>query len=469
MADDDALEGQGRERILKTVAISLPYGVNLRNFFLTEWGSTLLSDPEIRLVCVTGENVKLPPECSQYRDRIRLEVLRQPPPSRQEKWFNLFQQLAFLPYSKYLEYCFAPSLERRPWVRSLMRVVWDTGLYRTGWFKAAMVAVRRWWFYEPGYEHIFRDGGADLAVATRLFNTDEWRFLEAARRCGVKTAATISSWDNLHSYGYLPFRADCVIVWNSLMADEARLKHGIDADRIRIAAPAQFDLYFRPSDLEGRDRYFSGIGLDPSKKLVTFTTADILGDQPAVAELVYQTVVAEYLDRQMLVRIHPQEDPEPYRRLANGQAKLVVQIPGKSVPGVADRVFSGSDLKDLACLMRYSDVVINVCSTITLDASVADTPVICYRSLSGYSNRQEIQRIIAAHDQTHFRPLLDGGALLIADNETALRSQVDSIMGDRQFERQKREIARKLMAPTADGQSGRNLAALILELSEDRR
>lgn len=450
---------------MKTIAISLPYGVNLRNFFLTGWAAELCEDADVRIICLTGiaaGNAPVPPAASK---RVVFERLAFPPPTAAEWLLDTFQRLAFLPHSDYLRYCFEDHLRRYPWVRWVMEGIWRTGIFRQRWFLSFLQATRRRFFYHPTYAELFERERIDLAVATRLFNTDEWRFLEAARRAGVKTVAAISSWDNLHSYGYMPIRPDRVVVWNEVMRDEAVAKHGLDPQAIDVVGPPQFDLYSQPDNLPRREAYFARIGADPSKRLISFTTADILGDQPRMAELIHATVIAGQADRQLLVRVHPQEDPAPYRMLTERLPGLILDVPGKAVGGAADRLFSGQDFADLACLMTYSDVVINVCSTITLDASAADTPVICYRSLSPYSDKERMQRIIRAHDNTHFGPLLAAGGLLIADDEPALSRIVDAALADRSFERSCRQAARLLMVPQADGGAGRRLARLLLGLA----
>lgn len=448
---------------MKTIAISLPYGVNLRNFFLTEWAVELCSEPDVRVICLTGVEGANAPVAAIAKGQVVFERLDFTEPSAAERGLDAFQRLAFLPFSDYLTYCSEDILRSHLWLRWGMAAVWKTGIYRRRWFLSLLQAARRL-FYRPTYAELFRRERIDLAVATRLFNTDEWRFLEAARRAGVKTAVVISSWDNLHSYGYMPIRPDRVVVWNDVMRNEAVEKHGIAVAAVDVVGPPQFDLYGRPADLPRREEYFARIGADPTKRLISFTTADILSDQPRMAELIHATVIAGHADRQLLVRVHPQEDPTPYRTLSELLPAVILDIPGKAVAGAADRLFSRQDFADLAFLMTYSDAVINVCSTITLDASAADTPVICYRSLTAYSNKNRMQRIIRAHDNTHFAPLLAVGGVLIAEDEPSLSRIVSAALADRTYERQRRMAVRALMVPYADGAMAHRLARKLLEM-----
>ena len=55
---------------------------------------------------------------------------------------------------------------------------------------------------------------------------------------------------------------------------------------------------------------------------------------------------------------------------------VILQVPGEK-SGFQDRLFSYTDDIELGELMKHSDVVINLASTITIDAALFDTPIIC--------------------------------------------------------------------------------------------
>lgn len=454
---------------MTTIAFAMPYGVNLRNFFLTDWLTEMRRDLDTQLICLTGLTINHPMVAEYTDDRLSFEFLHPVMPGGGERLFNHFQRLAFLPYSDYLTCLYEKKLAAHPLLRWAIAPIWLSGLYRSTAFVNALQLARRAFFYDARYESLFGDGCIDLAVATRLFNTDEWQFLAAAQKKQIPTVAVISSWDNLYSYGYMPVKPDYVIVWNEIMKQEAIEKHAFSVDRVIVIGPPQFDLYFRLGELSPKTDYFARIGADPAKKLITFTTADILTDQPCMAALIYETVVAGHVDRQLLVRVHPQEDPTPYVDLRRHLPCVILDIPGRPSIGAPDRIFSRDDFTDLACCMGYSDVVINVCSTITLDASAIGAPTVCYRSLTPYTDKVRMKRVIDAHDADHFAPLVDGGALLIADDEPALARIVDASLADREYARHRREAVKKLMVPYCDGQTASRLGKALLALAAGKR
>jgi hypothetical protein len=447
------------------IVASFPHGANVRNFFLTDTYETIAA-ADATVVALTT----MAPDAAFVKEweseRVTFAPLCPYTPSKAEAAFDHFCRLLFLPGSDYLTYLYEPALKRRPWIKLPFLPFWVTGLWKAGWFVRSLRKLRVLFFYDDRYERLLKDARPDLVVATRLFDTDEWRLVEAARRLGIPTAGIIASWDNLNSYAYLPAAPDTTIVWNEVMKAEAVEKHGADPERIVISGPPQFDVYFRP-DLQGAPEEYRGkFGIGEGEKLVTFATADILTDQPAMAELIYETTVKGRPGRRFLVRVHPQEAPEPYAALKEKYPDIILDIPGAKQQGVADRIFTKNDLYDLARLMRFSDVVINVCSTIALDGSAADTPTICYRSLTVYGDKARVKRIIEAHDRTHFKPLVDIDGLWIADDEEALAAMVDAALADPVAGKAEREAAAALMIPRRDGTMARRLGDALLSLAK---
>jgi CDP-glycerol glycerophosphotransferase (TagB/SpsB family) len=387
-------------------------------------------------------------------------------PSKLEEIFNHFNRLLFLPFSAWLRYLYAPSLRKYPFIKAMLIPLWTMGIYRKKTVIGSLQRFREILFHKKCYDPIIDRHMPSLIVATRFFQTDEYHLFISAKRRGISTVLVVASWDNLYCYSYLPVRPDHLIVWNEWMKQDAIKRHGYSEENISIIGPPQFDIYFKKDSLPTKEEYFKRHRLDISKRLITFTTADILTDQQEVAKMIYKTVIERHKDRQLLVRIHPQEPFDKYINLPNRYERFFIDIPGKKASGSADRVFSKQDFTDLACCMSYSDVVINVCSTITLDAAVADTPVICYRCLDAYTDRERIKKVIHAHDQDHFRALIEVNGLSIAENNDHLSELVNAYLKNRNLHREKREAITSLMIPHRDGSMSMRLAERLIELMD---
>jgi hypothetical protein len=449
---------------MTTLLVACPYAVNLRNLFLTDSYPALAEDADLRLVCLTTMDPATPALRSLADDRVAFERIGTYDPGRVERMVDHFSRLLFLPSSAIMEVYYQPHLDRNPVLRAILKTLWAAGAHRSRGFIRALRGFRSGLLAGRRYDEIIRQYRPDLVATTRLFNTDEYRLLAAAKRSGVPTVHLVASWDNLTSYAYLPFWPDYLWCWNPIMTDEACRLHAFPRDRTEVVGPPQFDIYFRPETYPPRAEYLARLGLDAGLRLITFTTTDILSDQPALAERIWKAVIADHPDRQLLVRVHPQEDAAKYDRLRE-LARLVLDVPGSWAGTSADRLFSRQDFLDLACCMTFSDVVINVCSTITLDASAADTPIICYRNLEAYTDRAANEKMIEAHDRTHFAPLKAAGGLTIAATDRELAELVAGYLEDSTRHADRRRILTDLMIPRTDGGIGRHLGRRLGELA----
>lgn len=455
---------ESQESDLKTILICCPYAVNLRNFFLTDTFPTLIREKNVRLVCLTAL-----PKDSEFiktyaNEQVIFEKIEPYQPSRLEALLGHLNNLAFLPHSAWLRYLYGSLLGARLYTKPLLKFFSSNGGKQSRLVIRSLQAARRYLFGKGRYDWLLECYQPAMVVATRLFGTDEYHVLLSAKRRRILTVLVVASWDNLYSYAYMPFEPDEIIAWNQEMLLDAVEKHKVPKKKISIVGPPQFDIYFQRNSLPTKSEYLSRHGLDSSKTLITFTTTDILTDQPATALMIYKTVVAKYEDRQLLIRIHPQEKVDGYLDLPRQYKRLFLDIPGKWTSGSVDRVFNRQDFYDLACCMVYSDVVINVCSTITLDSAVAGTPVICYRCMEPYTDKERMKKVIEAHDLDHFRALIRVNGLRIADSNEQLKELVARYLAHRSLDSDKREAVTSLAVPYRDGLISRRLGEKLLEI-----
>ena len=81
---------------------------------------------------------------------------------------------------------------------------------------------------------------------------------------------------------------------------------------------------------------------------------------------------------QVLVRLHPRDEVEAYRQFA-GVPHLMIEKPFRPTVTAGDGLavdVMPEHQQHLADTLRHSDVVVNVASTIAIEASIFDTPVV---------------------------------------------------------------------------------------------
>jgi len=81
---------------------------------------------------------------------------------------------------------------------------------------------------------------------------------------------------------------------------------------------------------------------------------------------------------QLLVRLHPRDDLDRYEQF-RGTPQLIVEKPFKKTVKSGDGLdvdITSDNQQHLADTLRHSDVVVTVASTIAIEASIFDTPVV---------------------------------------------------------------------------------------------
>ena len=307
----------------------------------------------------------------------------------------------------------------------------------------------------------------DVAVFSRLFFCDEIPLMRAAVQSGVPTVGAVASWDNLTTKGPLLPRMDHLLVWNNLLKDEAIRYHGYGPESIIVTGAPHHDVVFNNrSHFVDRPTFCAPLRLDPSKKLITYAGEDpvIAPDAPRYVEEIADMVRNNRFSTacQLLVRPHPQDDLARYDR--------VKQLPGVvfDLPGNASDKYwmdmSRRDLDHLCETLLHSDVVVNVTSTMVVDAAFFDTPSVCIGY--GYSHvKTHFNSPMRFFEMDHFQYVMDDGATRIVGDCDGLREGIDRYLIDPGLDRDGRARIAARIAHYADGRSGLRTADAILRVS----
>jgi hypothetical protein len=315
----------------------------------------------------------------------------------------------------------------------------------------------------PEYDALLARERPDVAVFSRLFYCDEIPLMRAAARAGVPTIGAVASWDNLTNKGPLLPRLDRLIVWNDLMRDEAVRYHGYARSEVDVAGAPHHDmLYTERNRLADRRTFFSRFGLDPEKKLVTYAGEDpiIAPDAPLYVDEIDRAIREGRLGRsQLLVRPHPQDDPRRWERVRNLPG-VFFDLPGKP----SDHYWmdmSRDDLRRLYETMWHSDVIVNVTSTVVLDAAFFDTPSVCIGY--AYSHpRTYFNSPLRFFEMDHYRYIIGAGAIRLAHTEEELIAAISASLDDPSLNAEGRRRIVREIGQFEDGRSGERTARAII-------
>ena len=159
----------------------------------------------------------------------------------------------------------------------------------------------------------------------------------------------------------------------------ARLRAGRGARRRHAAVGSATSA---PGTLASREAFFRQIGADPSRKLITLTTTprELYPHHDHVLRVLMRAMDdgAWREPAQVLVRLHPRDDRDAYAEF-EGAPHVMIEKPFRSTVTAGDGLavdITADNQRHLADTMRHSDVVVNVASTIAIEAAIFDTPVV---------------------------------------------------------------------------------------------
>lgn len=325
----------------------------------------------------------------------------------------------------------------------------------------------------PVIEAIFDRYRPDLYVASNPgFIVPEIPVMRTAVRRRVRSMAVDPSWDNFTNKLLPARRVDRLLVWNELMKRQAIDIHGYTADQIRITGAPQWDLYFRGPARASRDAFFRRIGADPSRRLVTLTTT------PQRIYTYHDRVLRALIDAmrsnawrapaQLLVRLHPRDELDKYASF-QGTPDVIIEKPFRSTrrtPDGLDVDMSEESRRHLADTLSHSDIVINVASTISIEAAIYDTPIVNV-AFDGEAPLDLIRSARRYYRFAHYANIIRQGAVKLAETPSQMIEQVGLYLADPALDREGRRRVVAEQCQFTDGRAAERIATCVAaELAE---
>ena len=296
--------------------------------------------------------------------------------------------------------------------------------------------------------------------------------LRTAARRSVPSMAVDASWDNFTNKILPVRRVNRLVVWNQLMKQQAVELHGYRPEEVSITGTPHWDLYFRGARGSTRDMFFRRIGADPSRKLVTLTTT------PFELYPHYDHVLRVMTDAmargrwpypcQILVRVHPRDDLDRYKEFFR-TPHVMVEKPFRTTVTASDGLsvdITTESQQHLADTLRYSDVVVQVASTIAIEAAIFDTPVVNV-SFDGEMPAEWTRSARRYLRFTHFANLTRHAAVKLADSPEQLVDGVAEYLTDPTIDAEGRRRLVQEQCQFLDGRSSERVATCVVETLDE--
>jgi hypothetical protein len=450
--------------LMKTVFIVLDLGIAIRNVLRTDIFRGLQSEKDLRIVIFS------PIVDEDFRKEFeRPGVIVDKVPKWKPNWIvkiaRSFKKDIWIEGSEVQAFRMR-RLKKQKFVRNFfIRLLRRMSSKETLFSGIEILNSIEAFFTPPLCRQLFEKYKPDLVFYTNLYAKDPCIEIEAQKR-KIKTICLLLSWDNPTTKGPFPVKPDKIIVWNEILKDEIVTHHQFDPDKVLISGAPQFDIYSHGEKFRSREDFFKKWGLDPMKKLLTYTTGSpqMILHEPEVVEILYNALQNNMFvePSQILLRLHPKDIYNRYD-IFEGKPGIKIQMPGRSTTHSADKWNPTlDDMYGLAELMHYSDVIINVASTITLDAACFDTPVVNV-AFDGYHQEPYNNSYKRYYDYEHYRNVVSTKGIRIAHAPEEMIQMVNLYLSDQSLDAEGRQRLRDELCWKLDGQAGNRIAQHVLD------
>lgn len=325
------------------------------------------------------------------------------------------------------------------------------------------------------YKNLFEKYAPALLLSTDYVYPHEWGLVKAAKHYKVPIITMVPSWDFLTSKGRLPTKPDKVIVWNNVLKKQLIDYYDYKPDEVFVSGIPEFDYYVQDSGkLSPRKDFLKKMGVPPNKKLITYTTSP-----PTLSPLEQEVIdiICEAIEGKKIkypshlhVRFHPRDNFERHEKLKKYGDIISFEAPGKSASQTEyEWNPDEEDMLHYANLLCHSDIIINVCSTVAIDAAAFDTPVINI-AFDGHEKKPYWDSVVRYYDYTHYIDLLKTGGTKIAKSKDELINYINGYLKNPKLDRSGRKRIVEETCYKLDGKSGERITRYILNfLNESGR
>jgi hypothetical protein len=267
--------------------------------------------------------------------------------------------------------------------------------------------------------------------------------LGAAKKMNIKAVSFIFSWDNLASKGRMLGEFEGYLVWSDLMKKELLdFYPKTNPTKVEKVGTPQFEPYVLDRYKIDRVDFFTKFNLDQNKKIICYSCAD--ADIGRNDEIHIRAIVKYITENnmQLLVRTSPAEDGKRFVKLMDEFPDIKwnfpkwIQARQKHAEAWSQRLPSVEDVIDLKSILSFSDVNVNMCSTMSLDFMLFDKPVINTVFGNKENNFYDDQKFL---DYVHYEYVLKSNAVGIAKNEEELSKHLDEALNEPLSRKQQRE------------------------------
>src|SRR5262249_31673635 len=160
---------------------------------------------------------------------------------------------------------------------------------------------------------------------------------------------------------------------------------------------------------------------------------------------------------------HPlHDDGEMHAMFDEFHPQVILQKTAEMNLALNARSQGERQIREWVNTFRHADVVVNLSSTVTVDAAICDRPVVNldYDPEPGQPNQDLVKDV--NHAWTHFKPSAESGGVWLVNNPEEMVAAVRTYLAHPELHREKRRWIAEFVCGYIDGRCGERMAEAIL-------
>ena len=344
-----------------------------------------------------------------------------------------------------------------------------------------ILLIEHRFFSPPIHADVFDKYQPDMLIVSSLgtFHYDQYLMREARRR-SVEVISVILSWDNTTTRGMPSAVPDKVLAWTDTMRKELIELNDIIEDKILVGGVAHYDHYFNNEAIYGRDKFYRELGLNVERDIIFLGTKspNCYTSNAYIAKLILEAIQdGDFVnDCQLLVRMHPiyyrrNKDGLLFKHfrdemmdLRNSYDHLTINEPVMASVNLSYSMPT-SEINVLASILKYSSVVVNMFSTLNIEASIFDVPIVnvSFEGVIPDHLKKARYDINMDLEQSHNQRVITSGGVAMAYTSEQLIPLINQELSDPKKRRSGRESIVKREVGPNKGVAGQAIASLIMK------
>ncbi len=307
----------------------------------------------------------------------------------------------------------------------------------------------------------------DVIVSTGPFQFEQPAILNNARKYGIPVLAYVPSWDNISTKNRMVFDYDGYLVWNERSRSELQAFYPATRNRpVYVIGAPQFDVFYQDRFHRSREAFCREQELDPARPIIVYAlgSPNFLNEKHGAFHLAQRVFAGHLGDVQMLVRPHPIHDnaelAEEFDKYAPRVRLQKTKNAGKELN---KRTQDVRDVIEWVNTFKHADVVVNMSSTVTIDAARFDRPVVNldFDPQPGQPDQELIKEV--NHLWSHFKPIAESGGVWLVNDFSELEKAVTAYLKDPTLHRAERKWMVEHVCGFTDANCGERMAEAIID------